>query len=588
MKYRLTVSCVGLLVNLILLPVCHAGSDQVLSLSGRNLSKAVRETDKSTSRKIDADTPEVNGNPRVLHFPKDYVVGRVYFRDKDIPMNLANSFKGWGRWVEATGDILVPQGAVVRFDPYKIAFKSGWALSTLKPDDIKTITFLWYEDADSSVLKDIGRLTGLEQLFLSYCHSMETGLKHLVGLNKLKHLTLPGQFRSSALGHLKELPSLETLSIGGQMMTDAKMVQIGKLSKLRGLSIVTNEVGPGLVHLQGLGSLRSLSLNGNRNNYIDRHLAHVAKLSQLESLNLQDTWVGDEGLANLKGLTNLKKLYLRGKWDSGRITDAGMVHLKNLTSLQELELPNKELTDEGFGHLAQMDSLTKVDITTEMTDKTMAKLPGMKSLKDLSIYSKKITEAGMAELANCSSLRSLSLYKCSGTDAGLSRVAKIKSLTRLTIVGIRLSGERLDVLKDLPNLTSLSFTGTDIGQPGITNIAGLKGITRLSLSLPNSTSFGDKDLATLSAMSSLKFLRVSHPEAEDSFITDQGLAYISTLTGIEHLLLGVNCENVTDAGLKHLEALTSLKDLNLPNSRITRAGVERLQKKIPGVTIDAG
>ena len=609
------------------LPVCIAQTDKVLS--GRELLKAIRghvaePTDNNSPAQEKVLTPlspiETKAEPndqdsepvkvlipptakvvktdrkvrpprtpqrRVLRFPKDCVVGRVYFRDKDIPMDWANSFKRWGMFVEATGDIHVPQGAVVRFEPYKIAFKSGWALSTLKPDDIKSITFMKYKDANGSAMKGIGRLTGLEQLFLTYCHSMETGLKHLVGLDKLKHMTLPGQFRSSALAHLKNLPSLERLTLNGPMVTDEKMVQIGKISTLKNLGICDNEVGPGLVHIQGLVSLRSLSLNGNRNYDIDRYLAHVAKLSQLESLDLQNTWLGDAGLANLKGMKNLKKLQLRSMPTTGRITDAGMAHLKNLKSLQYLKLPSQGITDSGFSHLAQMDSLSSVEVTRNMTDKTLAKLAGMKSLKSLNIYSKKITEAGMAELANCSSLKSLTLNQCSVNDAGLAHVAKIKSLTKLSIVRIRISGQRLDVLKDLPHLTSLSFTGTDIGQPGISNIGRLDGITRLNLSLPNSTKFGDNDLATLSAMNSLKFLRIAHRKAEDTFITDQGLENISTLTGLEYLLLGINCENVTDAGLKHLEALTSLKELGMSKSHITMAGIERLKKKLPGASISA-
>ncbi len=595
------------------LPVCIAQTDKVLS--DRELLRAMRgrvaeppDNNSPASEKVlvPLSPKEPRSEPvpsvvkterkvrpprvparRMLHFPKDCVVGRVYFRDKDIPLDRANSFKRWGMFVEATGDIYVPQGKAVRFDPYKIAFKSGWALSTLKADDIKFITLMWYEDADGSVMKDIGRLTGLERLALAYSQGIETGLKHLVGLDKLKSLALPGRIPSRELVHLDKLPSLETLTFCGPMVTDGKMVQIGKLTTLKELSIANNEVGQGLVHLQGLVSLRFLGLLGNRNYDIDRYLKHVARLSQLEELNLQNTWVGDAGLANLKGLTKLKILQLRSIPNTGRITNAGMAHLKNLTSLEELQLPSQGITNVGLAHLAGLDSLRKVNVSEDINDEGIAVLAKMKSLEGLNIYSSNVTDTGMAELANCSSLKSLTLGRCAITNAGLAHVAKIKSLTTLSINKIRLSGERLDVLKDLPNLTSLSFGRVDIGQPGISNIAGLDGITRLSLSLPNSTSFGDKDLAKLSAMSSLKFLRVVTRSSSESFITDQGLENISTLTGLEYLLLGINCENVTDEGLKHLEALTSLKELNLPSSRITMAGIERLKKKVPGVSITA-
>jgi len=98
----------------------------------------------------------------------------------------------WGQSREAIGDIEVPQDKAVRLDPYKIAWRGGWRFSTLKGDDIQLLYFDLYPDADDSVMKDIGRLTGLEGLALAYCDSIESGIRNLTGLTKPKYLQLPG------------------------------------------------------------------------------------------------------------------------------------------------------------------------------------------------------------------------------------------------------------------------------------------------------------------------------------------------------------------------------------------------------------
>jgi len=545
---------------------------------------------------------------RVLHFPKDYVVGQIHMRDSSIAMDLHNASLEWGHVREAIGDIEVPQGKAVRLHPYKIAWLSGWRFSSLKGDDIQLLCLDLYPDADDSVMKDIGRLTGLEGLELAYCDGIETGLRNLTGLTKLKYLQLPCQIRNRELAHLVKLPSLQFLNSYGPMVTDAKMVQIGKLSSLtelnigggkvgeglaylkgltslRSLSLGASEVGEGLAYLKGLTSLRVLILGSSRDYDIDRHLVYIGQLKQLEELDLQCTTVGDAGLAHLTGLEKLKKLNLIKVPVTHEITDAGMVYLKNLKSLEELDLPYEAISDTGLGQLAELSSLKRIKVVGRgITDKGLASLAKIKTLEEIYVGGKNITDAGMAELARCHSLRSLTLNARSVTDAGLSQLAKIKSLTKLWIGKTKITGKGLAALKELPHLTRLRLYHLNPGESGISNLAGLTGITSFELSLPY-MNFGDDDLAQLSGMSSLKFLSVTQSDASRSSITDDGLAHLSSLTALETLNLSTHCENVTDTGLRRLEGLTSLKYLRLDHSRITMEGVERLKKKVPGVTV---
>jgi len=543
------------------------------------------------------------GRAWVLQFPSDYSVGRVYLRDSNIPMNRSKAFRGWSKWVEATGRVEVPSGKAVRLDPYKIAWRSGWALSSLKPDDIQFLTLLWYKDADGSVMKAIGRLTGLEGLHLSYSQGIQTGLKYLTGLKQLRFLCIPGGMKTEELAYLAELPSLEVLAFGGPMVTDEKMVPIGRLVQLIDLSIGGSEVAEGLVHLKGLKSLRFLSLQGNRREDIDDSLRYISGLTELEELNLRETAVSDAGLAHLSGLTKLRKLNLL--MNRGGISDAGMAHLKNLKSLEEIILPGEGVGDVGLAYLAELESLKSINAGVNVTDKGLAAISKMKSLDNLEINSKRVTDAGLAELSRCGHLKSLGIKRSPITDEGLEKLAEIKSLRKLSITGIAITGAclgklkglyslRLDRtrnvtgdalagLKELPLLTEVSLDEVKLDKRGTADLGGLSLLRRLVVKRLN-VKFDDENLANLAGLTSLRYLNILVGDASLSAITDQGLGHLSNLKALEHLSLNP-CPMVTDAGLKHLEGLTGLEELLLWQSRITLKGVAGLKEKIPRVNV---
>jgi hypothetical protein len=80
-----------------------------------------------------------------------------------------------------------------------------------------------------------------------------------------------------------------------------------------------------------------------KNKFADADLAHVANMTELKSLVLENTQVTDAGLVHLAGLTKLKTLDL----DGTLVTDAGLVLLGGLTILERLELSRTRVTDEG-------------------------------------------------------------------------------------------------------------------------------------------------------------------------------------------------------------------------------------------------
>ena len=79
----------------------------------------------------------------------------------------------------------------------------------------------------------------------------------------------------------------------------------------------------------------------------DATLAQIGRLTQLQVLDLPESFISDAGLAHLEGLTNLFDLGLEGT----QITDAGLAHLKGLTSLTGLWLEGTQVTDAGMNEL---------------------------------------------------------------------------------------------------------------------------------------------------------------------------------------------------------------------------------------------
>ena len=82
-------------------------------------------------------------------------------------------------------------------------------------------------------------------------------------------------------------------------------------------------------------------------------------------VNFGSAQVADAGLQHVKGLTQLRSLYL----SSTAVTDAGLQHVKGLTQLRELSLRETAVTDTG---LPCLDGLTKLRIlhlnNTRVTD----------------------------------------------------------------------------------------------------------------------------------------------------------------------------------------------------------------------------
>ncbi len=128
----------------------------------------------------------------------------------------------------------------------------------------------------------------------------------------------------------------------------------------------------------------------------DDDLKVLAKLPQLENLDLTNTRVTGAGLEHIKDLKNLRVLAL---WKT-QVDDAGLAHIKGLTKMWMLTLDDTRVTDAGLVHLKGMTGLEEwLGLTdTAVTDAGLKHLEGFTKLRSLNLIRTQVTAAGAQNL----------------------------------------------------------------------------------------------------------------------------------------------------------------------------------------------
>ena len=188
------------------------------------------------------------------------------------------------------------------------------------------------------------------------------------------------------LQHAAKLPDIQYVGSWSRSprISDNELVRLKGLTHLEQLAFSFDDVSDtGLAQLRGLVQLRGLWLS--RNGMItDSGLKQLAELTKLEVLTLSRTKITDAGLEHLKGLSQLTALDL----GDTQITDAGLEHIKNFGALRFIILKNTKVTDGGLAHLK-----------------------GLRELRGLWVSGTNVTEEGMQDLKNA--LPNLRIYVAS-------------------------------------------------------------------------------------------------------------------------------------------------------------------------------
>jgi hypothetical protein len=221
------------------------------------------------------------------------------------------------------------------------------------------------------------------------------------------------------------------------------------------------------------------------------------------------------------------------------VSDASLAHIARLRRLEYLGLADTRITDSGLKHVENLSGLN-----------------------DLILWKTAISDEGLVHLAGLTQLGMLSLDETSITSAGLARLATLDRLTWLCLQRTAVDDRAIGQLAAMPALTDLFVSGAAFSGPGL-----LKLHERLPSCQIQSHSFRLNSMTIGGAPSDRwqqLVTRIHALDAEDRI----------KLVDLSGTLL-------SDEQAAMLEGLQTVECLDLRGTRVTEAGLLRLQQALP-------
>jgi Leucine-rich repeat (LRR) protein len=214
-------------------------------------------------------------------------------------------------------------------------------------------------------------------------------------------------------------PGIKHLKLQNSQITDRDLAQLARMSELQTLDLGRNQItDAGLTPLTSLTQLQELGLSINQ--ITNAGLAHLALLNQLQILHLGANQITT--VAPLVSLTQLQELDL----SVNQIID--IAPLASLTQLQRLYVSANQITN-----IAPLASITQLQrlylVENQITDVTP--LAPLTQLQELDLRDNLITD--VASLASINHLQRLDLARNHVTDAGLAHLALLTQLQELNL-----------------------------------------------------------------------------------------------------------------------------------------------------------
>ena len=267
-------------------------------------------------------------------------------------------------------------------------------------------------------------------------------LTSIPGMESIEKLSLPsGKITESGLSSLDKLPRLCVLDLFG--IEGSGMESVSEMKGLRVLTPGEDTRDKDLRHVQKLVQLQALYL-ATMMEISDEGVSHLAGLTKLEFLSLNQTKVTDDGLKYLAELVELRSLDLGGT----EVRGPGLVHLKNLRRLERLSLSNLDVSDEDLIALESMKRLISLSLgNTKITDRCLAGLSELTNLYELNLWNTQITDRGILEISKFPALKKLNLSETEITDASVEPLSELRGLFYLDIRSTQLTPEGIQRLK---------------------------------------------------------------------------------------------------------------------------------------------
>lgn len=249
----------------------------------------------------------------------------------------------------------------------------------------------------------------------------------------------------------------------------------------------------------------------------------------------------DDMIERLGG--TVTKTYFGSQWVErglGYVPGGGRV-LRNLSTPVAADVRRTSVGDEEIREIAQLDRLhTLLLDRTQISDQACRSLARLRELRVLTLSDTEIGDEGLYYLRNNARLAVLDLDQTRVTGAGLRHLQSLVNLKDLSLSGTGVTGPYLAHLSALPNLQMLDLSGTPVNDDDIERLRGLSAVTLL---------------------------------LRDTQITEDGLARLRLANRI--VGLDLSGTRVNDEVFDHFLRYPDLGRVNLTNTRVTKAGIER-------------
>jgi hypothetical protein len=408
-------------------------------------------------------------------------------------------------------------------------------------------------------------------------------LARIANLDQITRLDLDGCNRvtDAGLAHLDRLSQLEELNLSGwhSRITDSGLAVLRSLKKLRRFDMAWPQrvTDAGMANLQDCSELESVTLMGTRTG--DGAIRALADTPRLRRLFAGNT-VTDAGLALLKHVPRFKSWsgeapeYSLLGFDAGptylgidgTFSATGLRGLAGLDGLFALNLSwsGSDMHSDGLAALSALANLGFVAINGDRCDDAaFRQLGGLPRLRMLLAQEPVASDEGFVALGRSRSLEYLWGRECPNmTGRGFAALTAMPSLRGLAVSCKFVDDSALATLAQSPTLTALM--PMDVTDEGFRHVGRCAALQDLWCMYCADT--GD------AATEHIRNLTLRSYYAGGTQITDRSLEVLGGMDSLERLQFH-DCRRITNAGMRHLAALPSLREVTLEyNRNITRTG----------------
>ncbi|MEN6308095.1 MAG: M56 family metallopeptidase [Anaerohalosphaeraceae bacterium] len=211
----------------------------------------------------------------------------------------------------------------------------------------------------------IKKLTGMksiERLSIYSSQLDDEDVGQISQMKGLKGLRVYGDVGNKGFEFISTMENLEELFTGGKYVSDESIRYISTMKNLKTLTLAKEQcTEKGLQYLSALDSLATLKLLGFEIG--PEGAGYLAKIKNLKSLAINRA-ISDQAMEQLKNMNWLTQLTLQlGLQHSGnKLTDAGLLSLNEMKSLESVSIYYGSFTDEGLKQLSGLWNLKRLEM----------------------------------------------------------------------------------------------------------------------------------------------------------------------------------------------------------------------------------